>query len=108
MAVKSIHKNQPSGKKKPTISPREFARLWNMLLTKVRMVAKNANIFPATILTMEQNDAQIANTLFVVDRLSSDPEFNEEMTNRLGVKVNLIIEKWGGITVKAVSEQQTI
>ena len=108
MAVKSIHKNQSSGNKKPTISQREFARLWTMLLTKVRMVAKNANNFPATILTMEQNDAQIANTLFVVDRLSSDPEFNEEMINRLGVKVNLIIEKWGGITVKAVSKQQTI
>ena len=108
MQINTPNKKQPSGKKKPTISPREFARLWNMLLTKVRVVAKNANNFPATILTMEQNDAQIANTLFVVDRLSSDPEFNEEMINRLGVKVNLIIEKWGGITVKAVSKQQTI
>ena len=108
MQINTPNKKQPSGKKKPTISPREFARLWNMLLTKVRAVATNANNFPATILTMEQNDAQIANTLFVVDRLSSDPEFNDEMTNRLGVKINLIIEKWGGITVKAVSEQQTI
>lgn len=104
MAVKSIHKNQSSGNKKPTISPREFARLWNMLLTKVRMVAKNANNFPATILTMEQNDAQIANTLFVVDRLSSDPEFIEEMTERTGSLVSLVVEKWGGITIQAVKQ----
>ncbi|MST76868.1 hypothetical protein FYJ72_04010 [Prevotella copri] len=104
MAVKSIHKNQSSGNKKPTISQREFARLWNLLLTKVRLVAKDANNFPATILTMDQNDEHVDDTLFVVERLSSDHEFIEEMTERTGSLISLVIEKWGGITIQAIKQ----
>lgn len=104
MAVKSIHKNQSSGNKKPTISQREFARLWNLLLTKVRLVAKDANKFPATILTMDQNDEHVDDTLFVVERLSSDHEFIEEMTERTGSLISLVVEKWGGITIQAIKQ----
>ena len=93
--------------KKLQISPREFARLWSMLLTKVRTAVKDARCLPTTILTMESGDEQAANTLFVMERLDSDPEFNEEMRAKLGFSICLVTELWNGISIKAIKDIKT-
>lgn len=98
---KDIHTRKTA---RPAISQREFARIWNMLLSKIRKEVKRKDNLPSIILTMDKTDSMVHNTLFVMERLDADIEFKTEMRNRFGVDVMLTYEQWNNFIIKIIKK----
>lgn len=71
------------------MTPREFVRTWNMLLTTTKKNVKNGEQLPKVILTMDITDGLRKSLDFVIGRINSDKEFQQEVFMTAGVPVML-------------------
>lgn len=61
------------------VSPKEFTRLWNHILKSGKKELSPEEQLPKTILSLDNEPGLYSNILFMVERLNSDREFQQEM-----------------------------
>ena len=55
------------------ISPKEFVRLWNMILYNVKKIASSdAKALPCVVMSLEDSDSMSGKMAFVIERLNCD------------------------------------
>ena len=81
--------NKPS-----RIAPKEFTRLWNMLLIKSKKEIAHGNTLPRTVLALEDEKSSLEIISFVVDRVNADPDFMQELYEYTKEKVYFTISRW--------------
>ena len=57
------------------VSPKEFTRLWNLLLIKSKKEIAHGDSLPKTILTLKEETGILRKISFVVDKVNADPDF---------------------------------
>ena len=61
------------------VSPKEFTRLWNLLLVKSKKVIAQGGTFPITILALKEENDMLRKISFVVERVNADSDFLQEL-----------------------------
>lgn len=86
---------------KNNITQKDFARIWNTLLSKVRALVKDVNSLPVIVFSFDRSNEDLEKWAFVMERLNSDEEFLHEMKARIGTTVELKVECWDSVVIKA-------
>ncbi len=65
--------------KPSSLSPKEFTRLWNLLLKKSKTAIAHGTDLPKTVLAFEDEKGLYEKLSFVVDRVNTDSDFIQEL-----------------------------
>ncbi len=76
-----------------SISPKEFTRLWNLLLTKGKKELCGEEVFPKTILSLEFEPKLLSKLSIVVGRVNPDKEFQKELFAKTGHNAFLSVSR---------------
>ena len=74
------------------ISPREFTRLWNLLLANTRKGISGGHNLPKTILSIDKDGVDQYKLALVTARLNDDQEFTQEFVSLLGKEIQLHLD----------------
>lgn len=87
-------------KKECDITPREFTRLWNLLLANTRKGIAGGHDLPKTILSIDRDGVDQCKLVLVIARLNDDQEFLQEFSSPLGKEMQLHLDDTeGGLLV---------
>lgn len=56
----------------PSITPREFVRLWNIIFNNVKKLVCDINAFPCVVMSFENSESMSEKVNFVISRLNND------------------------------------
>lgn len=70
------------------ITPKEFVKIWNILLSNAKKGVKDGDVFPKVLFTMESEAGLKENLEFVISRVNSDKEFQQEVSEVAGTMVS--------------------
>lgn len=70
------------------ITPKEFVKIWNILLSNAKKGIKEGDVFPKVLFTMESEAGLKDNLEFVISRVNSDKEFQQEVSKVTGMMVS--------------------
>lgn len=70
------------------ITPKEFVKIWNILLSNAKKGIKEGDVFPKVLFTMESEAGLKDNLDFVISRVNSDKEFQQEVSEVAGTMVS--------------------
>ena len=86
--------------KECNITPREFTRLWNLLLANTRKGIGDGHNLPTTILSIDRDGVDQSKLVLVIARLNFDQEFLQEFSSLLGKEIQLYLDDTeGGLLV---------
>jgi hypothetical protein len=74
------------------ITPREFTRLWNLLLANTRKGISGGNNLPKTIMSIDKDGVDKHKLVLVISRLNDDPEFTQEFVSLLGKEIQIHLD----------------
>ena len=83
-----MNKRIGTGTQKQTITPKEFVKIWNILLPNAKKGIKEGDVFPKVLFTMESEAGLKDNLDFVMSRVNSDKEFQQEVSEFTGTMVS--------------------
>lgn len=83
-----MNKRIETGTQKQTITPKEFVKIWNILLSNAKKGIKEGDVFPKVLFTMESEAGLKDNLDFVMSRVNSDKEFQQEVSEVTGTMVS--------------------
>ena len=78
--------------KECNISPREFTRLWNLLLANTRKGISGGHDLPKTILSIDKDGVDKHKLALVIARLNDDQEFTQEFVSLLEKEIQLHLD----------------
>lgn len=73
---------------KTAITPKEFVKIWNILLSNAKKGIKEGDVFPKVLFTMESEPGLKENLEFMISRVNSDKEFQQEVSEVTGTMVS--------------------
>lgn len=71
------------------ITPKEFVRIWNLLLRELKKKVTD-EYCPETLITFEYEDELVDHLQFVIDRVNSDAEFQGALARSVNLSVTRV------------------
>lgn len=75
------------------ITPSEFVRLWNLILSKTLLLVKTEEYLPKVVLEYNLGDVVPEHINFVIERIRKDMKFNRIVEEQLGVPVGYMVNE---------------